>query len=142
MFRACLLGLLGGVVLTATSACGSNTSTAPKVEPASTTEAWSSTLTLGATRYYSFNVPLDGNVSVVLNSLTENGAPTAEQVTIGLGAPRGTDCSVAGSVVAGASDAVLLSGSQTAGVYCIRIWDNAQLTTTAAFSVNITHPKQ
>ena len=142
MFRACLLGLLGGVVITATSACGSNVSTAPKVEPASTTEVWSGALTLGASRFYSFNVPLEGTVSVLLKSLTENGAASTDQVTIGLGAPRGTDCAVSGSVVAGASDTVLLSGSQTAGVYCIRIWDNAQLTTTAAFSVNINHPKQ
>lgn len=142
MFRACLLGLLGGVVITATSACGSNVSTAPKVEPASTTEVWSSTLALGATKFYSFNVPLEGTVSVVMKSLTENGVASAEQVTIGLGAPRGTDCSVSGSVVAGASDTVLLSGSQAAGVYCLRIWDNAQLTNAAAFSVNINHPKQ
>jgi hypothetical protein len=142
MFRACLLGLLGGVVITATSACGSNASTAPKVEPPSTTEVWSSTLTLGATRFYSFNVPLEGNVTVVLSTLTENGVASSEQVTVGLGSPRGTDCSVGGSVVAGASDAAILSGSQTAGIYCIRVWDNAQLTNTAAFSVNITHPKQ
>lgn len=142
MFRACLLGLLGGVVITTASACGSNLSTAPTVEPASTTELWSSTLTVGASKFYSFNVPLDGNVTVVLKTLTESGVATSEQVTVGLGAPRGTDCSVSGAVVAGAGDAVVLSGSQTAGIYCIRIWDNAQLTNTAAFSVNITHPKQ
>lgn len=141
MFRACLLGLLGGVVITTASACGSNT-TAPTVEPASTSEVWSGTLTVGASKFYSFNVPLDGSVSVVMSALTQNGAPSAEQVTIGLGAPRGTDCSVSGSVVASASDTVILSGQQTRGIYCIRIWDNAQLSNTAAFSVTINHPKQ
>lgn len=141
MFRACLLGLLGGVVIVATTACGS-TATAPKVEPASTTELWSGTLALGASRFYSFSVPLEGTVSVQLKSLLQDGAASSEQVTIGLGGPRGTDCSVSGSVVAGASDSVLLSGTQTAGIYCIRIWDNAQLTKSAAFSVTIVHPKQ
>ena len=141
MFRACLLGLLGGVVITTAAACGSNT-TAPTVEPASTSEVWSSTLTVGASKFYSFNVPLDGNVSVVMKTLTENGAATTEQVTVGLGAPRGIDCNVSGSVVASASDSVILSGTQTRGVYCIRIWDNAQLSKTAAFSVTISHPKQ
>ncbi|MBW8868678.1 MAG: hypothetical protein JF610_15365 [Acidobacteria bacterium] len=141
MFRTCLLGLLGGAVITTAAACGSN-STAPTVEPASTTETWSSTLTVGASKFYSFTVPLEGTVSVVMKTFTQNGAASTEQVTIGLGSPHGTDCSVAGSVVASASDSVLLSGSQTRGVYCIRIWDNAQLSKTAAFSVNITHPKQ
>jgi hypothetical protein len=141
MFRACLVGLLAGVAITAAAGCGSNT-TAPTVEPASTTEVWSSTLTVGATKFYSFTVPLEGTVSVVMKSLTQNGAASSEQLTVGLGAPRGTDCAVSGSVVAGASETVLLSGTQTAGVYCVRIWDNAQLTKTAAFSVNINHPKQ
>ncbi len=141
MFRACLLGLLGGVVITA-SACGSNVSTSPTVEPASTTEVWSSTLAVGAARFYSFTVPLAGTVSVQMKSLTQAGVTSTEQITLGLGAPRGTDCGVAGSVVASASDTVLLSGPQKAGVYCVRIWDNAQLSKTASFSVNINHPKQ
>jgi hypothetical protein len=141
MFRACLLGLLAGAAMTAAAGCGSE-STAPTVEPASTTEVWSGTLTVGATKFYSFTVPLEGTVSVVMKTLTQNGAASAEQVTLGLGSPRGTDCAVAGSVVASASDTVLLSGTQTAGVYCVRMWDNAQLTKAAAFSVNINHPKQ
>jgi hypothetical protein len=142
MFRSCLLGLLAGVVITTTSACESKSSTAPTAEPPSTTETWSGTLTVGASKFYSFSVPVEGNVSVALTSLTQEGAPSAEQITIGFGAPRGTDCSVSGSVVAAASDTVLLSGSQIAGVYCIRLWDNAQLSKAAAFSVNIGHPKQ
>lgn len=139
MFRTCLLGLVAGVVLTA--GCRSS-STSPSIEPASTTEVWSNTLTVGATRFYSFNVPLTGNVSVKLASLTQNGVATSEQVTVGLGRPTATDCVLAGQVVAGASDAALLTGSQTHGIYCIRIWDDSQLSTTTAFSVTITHPKQ
>lgn len=142
MFRACLLGLLAGVVITTTTACGSNSSTAPTVEPASTTEVWSSTLAVGGAKFYSFAVPLEGTVSVQMKTLTQNGVASTEQVTIGLGGPRGTDCAVSGSVVAGASDTVLLSGSQTAGTYCIRVWDNLQLSKAAAFSVTIVHPKQ
>ena len=140
MFRSCLFGLLGGVL--ATSACGSNTTTSPTVEPASMTEVWSSTLTVGASRFYSFSVPLTGTVSVQMKQLTQNGVATAEQVTLGLGSPRGIDCAVGGSVVAGASDTVLLSGQQPTGIYCVRIWDNSQLSKTTAFSVNIVHPKQ
>lgn len=139
MFRACLLSLLGGVIFT--SACGSNT-TSPTVEPPSTTEVWTGSLTVGASKYFSFNVPLAGNVSVQLTNLTQGGAATAEQVTIGLGAPRGTDCSVSGQVVAGASDASILTGQQSAGIYCIRLWDDSQLSNTVSFSVNINHPKQ
>jgi hypothetical protein len=137
MFRAALLGL---VIVTA--ACGSSSTTAPKVEPPATTDVWTGSLTLGASRYYSFTVPLTGTVSVQLTSLTQNGAASSEELTIGIGGPRATDCTVAGSVVAKASDALLLTGEQTPGVYCIRVWDNAQLSTTAAFSININHPKQ
>jgi len=141
MFRACLLGLVGGVVITTAAACGSN-STSPTLEPASTTEVWSSTLAVGGSRFYSFNVPLGGTVSVVFKTLTQDGAASAEQLTLGIGSPRSTDCAVSTSVVSGATDAPLLSAVQVPGVYCFRIWDNAQLTKTAAFSVNINHPKQ
>lgn len=142
MFRSCLLGLLAGAVITTAAACGADSSTAPTVEPPSTTEVWSGTLTVGASKFYSFSVPLSGTVSVQMKTLTQNGAATSESITIGLGAPRASDCSVSGSVAASGSDAVLLSGVQAAGIYCIRIWDNAQLTKTTAFSVNINHPKQ
>lgn len=142
MFRSCLLGLLAGAVVATTSACGSKSSTAPTVEPASTTEVWSSTLAVGASKFYSFSVPLPGTVSVQLKTLTQNGAATAESVTVGLGGPRATDCLVSGAVVASGADTVLLSGVQPTGVYCIRIWDNAQLSKPVAFSVNIIHPKQ
>jgi hypothetical protein len=142
MFRACLLGLLACAVVTTAAGCKSNSTTPPAVEPASTTEVWSSTLAVGASKFYSFSVPLEGTVSVQLKTLTQNGVATAELVTMGLGAPRGTDCAVGGSIAATGSDATLLSGVQPAGVYCIRIWDNAQLSKTAAFSVTINHPKQ
>jgi hypothetical protein len=137
MFRAALLGL---VIVTA--ACGSSSTTAPKVEPPSTTEVWTGSLTLGASRFYSFNVPLTGTVSVQLTSLTQNGAASTEELTIGLGGPRATECVVSGSVVAKASDTLILTGEQTPGTYCVKVWDNAQLSTTAAFSININHPKQ
>jgi hypothetical protein len=139
MFRTCLLGLVGGVLLT--SACRS-TSTAPAIEPASTSEVWSNTLTVGASRFYSFNVPLSGNVSVRLTELKQGGVATDEQVTLGLGTPTATDCALAGQFVAGASETAILTGPQPRGIYCIRIWDDSQLSTTTTFSVNITHPKQ
>ena len=142
MFRACLSGLLAGAVITTAAGCKSNSTTPTVVEPVSTTEIWSSTLAVGASRFFSFNVPLDGTVSVQLKTLTQDGAATAELVTLGLGAPRQTDCSVSGSIAATGSDATLLAGVQTRGVYCIRVWDNAQLSKAAAFSVTITHPKQ
>lgn len=142
MFRACLSCLLAGVVITTAAACKSNSTTPATVEPASMTEIWSSTLAVGGSKFYSFTVPLEGTVSVQMKTLTQNGVATAEHVTLGLGGPRGIDCAVAGSVVATGSDATLLSGVQTPGVYCIRVWDNAQLSKTAAFSVTINHPKQ
>jgi hypothetical protein len=142
MFRSCLLGLLGGVVITTAAACKSDSTTPPTVEPASTTEIWSSTLAVGASKFYSFSVPLEGTVSVQLKTLTQDGVATAELVTLGLGAPRGTDCAAGGSIAATGSDATLLSGTQAAGIYCVRIWDNAQLSKAAAFSVTINHPKQ
>jgi hypothetical protein len=142
MFRSCLLGLLAGAVIVTAAGCKSNSTTPTAVEPPSMTEVWSSTLPVGGSKFYSFSVPQAGVVSVQLKSLTQDGVPTAELVTMGLGGPRATDCSVAGSIAATGSDATLLSGTQIAGVYCIRIWDNAQLSKAAAFSVTITHPKQ
>lgn len=142
MFRSCLLGLLAGAVITTAAGCKSDSTTPPTVEPASTSEVWSSTLAVGASKFFSFTVPLEGTVSVQLKTLTQDGVATAELVTLGLGSPRATDCAASGSIAATGSDATLLAGVQPAGVYCIRIWDNAQLSKTAAFSVTINHPKQ
>jgi len=142
MFRSCLSGLLGCVVIVIASGCNPNTTAPTPGEPPSMTEVWSSTLAIGATKFYSFTVPLNGTVSVQLKSLTQDGAASAELVTLGLGQPRATDCAVGGSIAAAAADAVLLSGLQEPGVYCLRIWDNAQLSKPASFSVTINHPKQ
>ena len=106
-----------------------------------TVETFSGTLPVGGFRFYSFTVPRTGQTSVTLLSLKENGVDSTVFVTLGLGAPRGTDCLNidALQVTPGVSPQVSLQPEP--GIYCARIADAGNLTGPADFSINIVRPR-
>ena len=123
-----------------TSNCGSDSALPTTPEPASMTQVFTGTLAQNGSAFYSFTTTQTGTISFQLTKVQRNSANTGENLTIGIGGPRGTDCTVTTSVVAAASDAMLLLASQTAGTYCVRVWDQAVLAAPVQFSVNINRP--
>jgi hypothetical protein len=60
---------------------------------------------------------------------------------IGLGLPVGTGCTAGVDAAAKPGASPQHSASRQAGVYCVRIADNARLGAPATFVLNITHPR-
>ncbi len=127
------------------SACnGGESYTAPS-DPAATqpitVESFTGTIGLLGSSFYSFTVPVAGNVSLLLHQLTESGSPSTAIIGIGLGVPRGTDCTVTSPSAGAAGATPQLTTSVQPGVYCVRISDLGNLTAPATFAVNIIRPR-
>ena len=133
------------VVFLLAGACDQTEAPAAPSNPGSTTpvavESFTGTLAVGGSRFYSFTVPQTGNVSLLLHSLIENGAASTAQLTLGLGVPRGTDCTVTDLVGATASGTPQLIAAVAPAIYCVRIADPGNLTAPATFAVNIIRPR-
>lgn len=106
------------------------------------TQVFNGSLGLNGSAFYSFTTTQQGTISFNLTKVQRAGADVPDSLTIGLGAPRGTDCSSSTSVTVAASTTALLSASQAPGVYCVRVWDAGILTGPVTFSVNINRPIQ
>jgi hypothetical protein len=104
-------------------------------------EVFTGTLPVNGSRFYSFTVPKTGPVSMVLLSLSENGAASAAAVQLGLGVPRGIDCLAGEAATLGTGVVAQVSITAEPAVYCARIGDPGNLTAPAAFSINITRPR-
>lgn len=130
------------ILTVVTTGCGSTAVTPTTPEPPSVTQVFAGTIGPNGSAFYSFTVPQQGTVSFQLASVQRAGVDVADNLTLGLGAPRGTDCAVSTSVTAGASSAALLAASENPGVYCVRVWDAGILPSAVTFSVNITRPQQ
>ncbi len=143
---ACTVRSLSTSVLLAalvvTMGCGSTATTPTTPEPASVTQVFNGSIGLNGSAFYSFTTTQQGTISFQLTKVQRAGVDVADTLTIGLGGPRGTDCSSSSAVAAGASDATLLAASQAPGVYCVRVWDAGILTAPVTFSVNIKRPIQ
>jgi len=125
-----------------TTACGSTAVTPTTPEPPSVTQTFTGTIGPNGSAFYSFTVSQQGTVSFQLASVQRAGVDVPDNLTLGLGGPRGTDCVTTTSITVGASASTLLAASETPGVYCVRVWDAGILPSAVTFSVNITRPQQ
>jgi hypothetical protein len=127
------------------AACGNRiVPLGPSGDPATAAiavESFVGVLPVGSSRFYSFTVPQDGRVSLTLLSLTQNGEASSALVNLAIGVPRAADCVVVESRTIGADVKPALSDAYPAGVYCTRVSDVGNLTSNAAFAVNITRPE-
>lgn len=147
-------GVLRLVLLTTivgAAACGDDTPTSPTTTttptPASTVaeatvlESFTGTLPVGGFRFYSFEVPTNGTVTVTLNRIGGNaGVPSTVWVGLGVGVPDGTDCptTTSGNTQSGAGPHI--STTLTPGTYCARVYDIGNLAAQTTFDVTIGHP--
>jgi hypothetical protein len=135
----------------ATAACGGNdtptspsttttTTTTTTVADASVLESFTGTLPVGGFRFYSFEVPTNGSVTVTLNRVGGGPVPTTVWVGLGVGVPDGTDCPTTTSVNTQSGGGPHVSTTLTPGTYCARIYDIGNLGTQTTFDVTIGHP--
>jgi hypothetical protein len=124
--------------------CDEDAPTAPvSPTPPLLIETFSGTLATGGTAFYSFNVPVTGEVSFTLLQYrgVESGTDTDKVANLGIGIPAGTTCVVASAVTTKAGNSPQFAQVVTPSIYCVRITDPGQLEGAASFIINIAHPK-
>lgn len=148
-FLALRLALLVAIAVVP-AACGdddsptSPTTTTPTTTTtaeASVSESFTGSLPVRGARFYSFEVPTNGTVTVTLNNVGGvSGVPDTIWVGVGLGTPEATDCSTTSSVSTQAGGGPHISTTLTPGTYCARVYDIGNLAAAAPFNVTIAHP--
>jgi hypothetical protein len=142
MTRMARVVLLGAAVLSGSSCDDMETPTSPTTTVAVTVQAFNGALSVGGSRFYSFNVSQEGLVSVMLAAVSSptSGAALDSPLEIGLGVPAGTGCRT--------NDARLLTAALTSqiqtitppGTHCVRIADVGHLRATVNFALRFSHP--
>jgi len=107
----------------------------PIVQGSAGTETFSSTMTVGGAATRTFRATANGSVSVKLE-----GVSSAVPVGLGHGIPGidGLGCFFTKAIRANAGDQISMGAD--AGIYCVKVYDAGNLTTTSSFSVEIVHP--
>ena len=132
----CLL-LAAGACNTTDSTTSTTSVTAPT--PAVITETFSGTVDVGGNAVNPFTIALSGGqVNVIL---TAAGPPSTIYMGIGVGTPSASACALltSGSVVAPAGITAQLSGTISAGTYCVSVFDVGNETTPVTYAVTVTH---
>ena len=91
--------------------------------------------------FYAFSMSKPGNVSLTLISMTGPSVPDDALFPLGIGQPVGTGCTASVDAAAKPGGSPQFTATKTAGVYCVRIADNARLGAAASFVLNIAHPR-
>jgi hypothetical protein len=130
------------LALTATmAACtGSNSPTATVATPTAptSTETFPGTVQVGGVSFSPFNVSQAGTVTV---TLTAAGPPSTIWMGLGIGTPSATTCAViqADSTITQAGATAQLSGTLTAGSYCVQVYDIGNQVAPVTYSVTVAH---
>ena len=115
-----------------------NDLTSPSTPTTSTSsETFSGSVGVQGAGRATFTTAKSGTVTVTLSVLSANVA-----VGLGIGTPSGaTACTLTSSnasTLAGSTPQI--TGTQPAGTYCVSVYDVGNLTTTATFSIIVSHP--
>jgi hypothetical protein len=113
----------------------SDSSTSPSTTPK--TETFSGTLAAQGASPFSFTTAQTGTVSVTLVSV---GTSSSVAVGLGIGTPNGNACALTTSTPsATAGSAPQLSVTESAGAYCVQVYDVGNITTVTTFTITVVH---
>ena len=115
-----------------------NDLTSPSTPTSSTnSETFSGSVGVQGSGRATFTTTTSGTVTVTLSTLSANVA-----VGLGIGTPSGaTACTLTSSnATTLAGSAPQITVTQPAGTYCVSVYDVGNLTTTATFSIIVSHP--
>jgi hypothetical protein len=120
---------------TDTSTSSSTTAAAPTIS-----EEFSSTVTVGGSKFYSFTTSTYGTINLTLTSVGGNFVPSTVMLGLGIGQPSGTDCVTTTNINTAAGSSAQVTGAYSAGVYCAKVSDIGNLYAPASFNVTIAYP--
>jgi hypothetical protein len=138
MMKATVLAIILAAAATAACSKDSTSTTAPSI---SSIETFSGLMALQGSNFYSFTVSVTSTVDVTLASLMAKSPGPASNtvVSLGLGNPVGTGCSLITSVNTAPGLKAALTSAVTPDVYCVQIQDIGNLTVPLNFTIRITH---
>lgn len=143
-FRSLAVGCTAAMAMFSV-ACDHNTLPSPSNGAAiPVTEQFTGTLQPSGEAFYAFGMTTAGNVSLTLISMTPAAGSTIPDdalFPLGIGIPVGTGCTASVDAAVKPGGAPQHTAAKAAGVYCVRVADNARLAASATFVLNITHPK-
>lgn len=141
MFRFLAVGYTAAL---ATMVAGCDNTTLPAPSNATgipVVDQFVGTLQPSGEAFYSFGMTAAGNVSLTLVSMAGPSVPDDALFPLGIGSPAGTGCTASVEAAAKPGGSPQYTVAKGAGVYCVRIADNARLGAPASFVLNITHPR-
>jgi hypothetical protein len=104
-------------------------------------EQFIGTLQPSGEAFYAFSMSKAGSVSLTLVSMTGPSVPDDALFPVGIGQPIGTGCTASTDAAVKPGPSPQFTTDKNAGVYCIRLADNARLGAAATFFLNIVHPR-
>ena len=124
-------------------ACGGSSSssssslTAPSTPP--TSETFTGTVPVGGNDIHPFNILLSGGQVNI--TLTQAGPPSTIYMGLGIGTWTSPTCTLLTGGIANtpAAATAQLSGTTSAGSYCISVYDIGNQTADVTYSVTVTH---
>jgi hypothetical protein len=135
--------LVAALLATIAMGCngGTNTPTGPTAVNI-TTQTFTGSLAVGASRFYSFTVASGGTITASLASVSaaESGETLDAILELGLGFPAGTGCAVTTTRNVAPALTTQLLTSAGPGVHCVRVADVGDLTVPVRFAVRFAHP--
>ena len=125
----------------ALTACGGNdlpavTATAPS--PTTTTDTFQGAVPVGGVSVSPFTMAQTGAVAV---TLTAAGPPPTIFMGLGVGNPSGSTCVLlsGGTTITQAGTTAQLSGTLTAGAYCVQVYDVGNQSAPVTYAVTVVH---
>ena len=122
------------------AACSSSDPASTVTTPTATTitETFPGTVQVSGVSFSPFNVSQPGTVNV---TLTAAGPPSTIWMGVGIGTPSATTCAViqADTTVTPAGATAQLSGTLSAGSYCVQVYDVGNQAAPVTYSVTVAH---
>jgi hypothetical protein len=107
----------------------------PTPAPATTTDAFTGTLTILGSNTHQFTVNQIGAIQVSVDSIVPGAA-----VGVGVGTPSGANCLLIQNLTAVAGANAQISGTATiTGTFCISVFDVGNLVESVAYAVTVKH---
>jgi len=141
MFRYLVVAYTAALALAAGGCYGEMPPTPSNASSIPVVDQFVGTLQPSGEAFYSFSMTSAGNVSLTLISMTGSSVPEDALFPLGIGSPAGTGCTASVEAAAKPGGSPQYTVAKNAGVYCVRIADNARLGAPASFVLNVTHPR-
>jgi hypothetical protein len=140
MYRFVPHALLIGALLS-TTACGSDTASAPTsptpATPPTVTDTFSGSISRNGATTHTFLAQASGNVIVTLTTL---GPESTTAIGLSLGTWNGTACQIVIANTNAAQGAIVIGVASSAGNLCVFIQDVGRIVDLASYELTIVHP--